>query len=70
MTTNNKRRDDWLSSCANRLISIHRYDYADADNAAERIAQDQEYRYGPDITRWLLGWGAADEWVETGEDEA
>ena len=58
---------DWMTSCSNRLISHYGYDYAEADNAAERIAQEQEYRYGPDITRWLPGWGAADEWVDTAE---
>ena len=60
---------DWMTSCSNRLISHHGYDYAEADNAAERIAQEQEYRYGPDITRWLPGWGAADVWVDTAEVE-
>ena len=60
---------DWMTSCSNRLISHYGYDYAKADNAAERIAQDQEYRYGPDITRWLPGWGAADEWVNSEEVE-
>ena len=60
---------DWMTSCSNRLISHYGYDYAEADNAAERIAQEQEYRYGPDITRRLPGWGAADEWVDTAEVE-
>ena len=69
MTTNNDLRDDWLSSCSNRLISIHNYGYADADNTAERIAQDQEYRHGQDVSRWLPGWGAADEWVDSEEDD-
>ena len=32
---------DWMTSCSNRLISHYGYDYAEADNAAERIAEQE-----------------------------
>ena len=60
-------RDTWLISCSNRL-SLHKWDYAEADAESERIARNQAYLYGDDVEKWLPGWAAADAWVEDRHD--